>query len=284
MREFKGRVAVVTGAASGIGRGLAERFAAEGMRVVLADVERTALDQTASELAASGADVLAVRTDVSKLADVEALAQQTIERFGAVHVVCNNAGVGGGGGMFSWDTPYESWEWTLGVNLWGVVHGVRAFVPLMLERGDEGHIVNTASVAGLVAGAGGPAYTASKFGVVGYSESLYHELQFVSGGKIGVSVLCPAAVNTRILESGRNYPAGPMPEPPAGTPERAMFDAMKEHFATQGMAPSEVARQVLDAIMSGRFYVLTHPEHNDRLRKRAEAILAGGPPPLITPE
>jgi len=282
MKEFKGRVAVVTGAASGIGRGLAERFAAEGMRVVMADVEQPALDETARELAAGGADVLAVRTDVSKEADMQALAQKTLERFGAVHIVCNNAGVGGGGPAASWDAPLVDWEWTLGVNLWGVIHGVRAFVPLMLRQGEEGHIVNTASIAGLIAGAGGPAYTTTKFGVVGLSEMLHHELAQASGGKIGVSVLCPALTNTRILESGRNHPAGPQPELPAGTPERAMLDMIKGIFAG-GMAPSETAAIVLDAIRNERFYVLTHPEHNPRLQARAEAIFAGGPPPLLTP-
>ncbi len=282
MREFKGKVAVVTGAASGIGRGLAERFATEGMRVVMADVEQPALDAAARELAASGAEVLAVRTDVSKEADMQALAAKTMERFGAVHVVCNNAGVGGGGPQASWECPLVDWEWTLGVNLWGVIHGVRAFVPLMLKGGDEGHIVNTASVAGLIAGAGGPAYTTTKFGVVGYSEALHHELAYASSGKINVSVLCPALTNTRIIESGRNHPAGPQPQPAPGTPEHAMLDMIKGIFAG-GMAPSETAAIVLDAICNERFYVLTHPEHNPRLQARAEAIVGGGEPPLLTP-
>jgi NAD(P)-dependent dehydrogenase (short-subunit alcohol dehydrogenase family) len=282
MREFKDKVAVVTGAASGIGRGLAERFAAEGMRVVLADIEQPALEQAARELTDAGASVLAVRTDVSKLADVEALAARTVERFEAVHVLCNNAGVGGGGGL-SWDASLESWQWTLGINFWGVVYGVRTFVPQMLKQGDECHIVNTASVAGLIAGAGGPAYTASKFAVVGYTETLYHELQFASGGKIGVSVLCPALTNTRILDSARNYPGGPPPElsPAEGTPERAMLDGLKAVFAG-GMSPSEVARQVFEAIQEKRFYVLTHPEHNLQIEKRAAAVVGAGTPPVLT--
>lgn len=282
MREFQNKVAVVTGAASGIGRGLADKFAAEGMRVVLADVEPAALDAAASEMTAAGATVLPVRTDVSRLGEVEALAQQTIERFGGVHIVCNNAGVGGGGPEASWASPMDTWNWVLGVNLWGVIHGVRAFVPLMLQGGEEGHIVNTASVAGLIAGAGGPAYTVSKFGVVGYSESLHHELAGASSGKIKVSLLCPALTNTRIIESGRNYPGGPIPEPAAGTPERAMLDFIKGIFAG-GMSPAEVANQVFDAIVNERFYVLTHREHDGQLRARAEGMLADGAPPVLTP-
>ena len=279
MKDFKDKVAVVTGAASGIGRGLAERFAAEGMRVVIADVEQTALDAAEREMTAAGATVLAVRTDVSKLADVEALALKTMERFGGAHILCNNAGVGGP--PATWGVPLRDWEWTLGVNLWGVIHGVRTFVPIMLEKGDEGHIVNTASVAGLIAGAGGPAYTVTKFGVVGLSESLFYELQ-MAGGKIKISVLCPALTNTRILESGRNHPAGPQPEPAAGTPEAAMFDMIKGIFKG-GMAPSETAGIVLDAIKEERFYVLTHPEHNTQFTLRAKAIVGGGVPPVLVP-
>jgi short-subunit dehydrogenase len=170
----------------------------------------------------------------------------------------------------------------LGVNLWGVIYGVRAFVPGMLERGDEGHVVNTASIAGLIAGAGGPAYSITKAGVISYSETLFHELGALSGRKIHVSVLCPALTNTRIIESGRNRPGGPDPEPAAGTQERAMLDMIKGIFAG-GMPPSEVARQVFEAIQNERFYVLTHPEHNERYRMRLEAIIGGGPPPLLMP-
>jgi len=282
MKDFNGKTAVVTGAASGIGRGLAERFAAEGMNVVLADVEQPALDDAVRVLADGGATVLAVRTDVSKESDVRDLARQAFDRFGGVHVVCNNAGVGGGGPQPSWGTEQRDWDWVLGVNLWGVIYGVRAFVPLMLERGEEGHIVNSASVAGLIAGAGGPAYTVSKFGVVAYSETLFHELAMASGGKIKVSVLCPALTNTRIIESGRNYPSGPLPIPDEGTPERAMLDMIRGIFAG-GMAPAEVAAQVLDAIKNDRFYILTHPEHNEQIRARIDAMLSGGTPPTLTP-
>jgi NAD(P)-dependent dehydrogenase (short-subunit alcohol dehydrogenase family) len=278
MKELQGRVAVVTGAASGIGRGLAVRFAAEGMHVVLADVEQQPLDDAARELSDGGASTLALRTDVSKRDDVQALADAAFERFGNVHVLCNNAGVGAG--TLSWLDPLEDWEWVLGVNLWGVIHGIRAFVPRMLERGEEGHIVNTASVAGLMAGAGGASYTASKFGVVGLSESLYYELLMVAGGTIGVSVLCPAATNTRILDAGRNRPGGPPPAPAPGSPEAAGFEMMREILAA-GMSPAETAGHVVEAIVQRRFYVLTHPEHNGVIGKRAAAMLEGGPPPAI---
>ncbi len=278
MREFKDKVAVVTGAASGIGRGLAERFAAEGMRVVLADVEAPALEEAEREMRGAGATVLAVRTDVAKAADVQALADKTLEHFGGVNIVCNNAGVGSG--ALSWADSIEDWEWVLGVNLWGVIHGVRTFVPLMLERGEEGHIVNTASVAGLMPGGGASAYTTSKFGVVGLSEVLYYELMRTSAGKIGVSVLCPAATDTKIIDAGRNRPGGPLPMPAAGTPEAIGVDMVRQ-ILRDGQSPAQVAQQVFDAIVAGRFYVLTHPEHNGVISKRTEAMLAGGAPVAI---
>jgi NAD(P)-dependent dehydrogenase (short-subunit alcohol dehydrogenase family) len=282
MKEFKGKVAVVTGAASGIGRGLADRFAAEGMRVVLADVEAAPLERAAAEVAATGAETLAVRTDVSDPDDVAALAARTLERFGAVHIVCNNAGVSAGGLVASWDRSMQDWQWVVGVNLWGVIHGVRTFVPIMLEHGEEGHIVNTASVAGLIAGAGDTVYTATKFGVVGLSESLHHELAYVSGGKLKVSVLCPALTNTNIIDAGRNHPAGPPPAPVEGSPEAAGLQMIREIFKG-GMPPSEVAQQVFDAIVAGRFYVLTHPEHNPAIRARVDAVVGATPPPTLIP-
>jgi NAD(P)-dependent dehydrogenase (short-subunit alcohol dehydrogenase family) len=276
MKDFAGKTAVVTGAASGIGRGLAEAFAAEGMNVVLADVEQPALDEVAAELSAAGHSVIAVKTDVSKPDEVEALAQKAVERFGKVHILCNNAGIGGA----TWENSLEDWEWTLGVNLWGVIYGIRAFGPIMIAQGEEAHIVNTASVAGLIAGAGGPAYTATKYAVVGLSEGLYHELKMTSGGKVGVSVLCPALTNTRILESHRNHPKGPQPDPEPGTPERTGLDMMRQIFKG-GMLPAETAQIVLDGIRKERFYILTHPEHNARFEARARAIVAGGAPLLL---
>src|SRR5215216_2897924 len=203
MRSFTGNVAVVTGAGSGIGQALAERFAAEGMKLVLADVEAEPLARVEREMRANGAEVLAVRTDVSQAADVEALAERTLDAFGAVHVVCNNAGVALG--KTSWDLTVADWEWVLGVNLWGVIHGIRTFVPIMLQQGTEGHVVNTASLAGLLSAPFMSVYDATKFAVVTISESLSLELA-LQGAQVKVSVLCPGFVNTNIITSERNRP------------------------------------------------------------------------------
>ena len=198
MKEFADRVAVVTGAASGIGQAMAGRFAAAQMKVVLADVEAEALRATEHELKAQGAEALGVVTDVSKADQVENLAQRAVDAFGGVHIVCNNAGVGAGG--LTWSHPLKDWEWVMGVNLWGVIHGVRTFVPIMLEQGTDGHIVNTASMAGLVSGPFMSIYDVTKHGVVTLSESLHYELM-MQAAPVKVSVLCPGFVLTNILDS-----------------------------------------------------------------------------------
>ena len=276
MQSFTGKVAVVTGAGSGIGRALAERFAAEGMKVVVADVEAEPLARVEADLHARGTEVLAVRTDVSQASDVEALAEQTLAAFGGVHVVCNNAGVAVT--KASWDHTIADWEWVLGVNLWGVIHGVRVFVPILLRQGTEGHVVNTASMAGLIPSGFKPSYDVSKFGVVALSEALFQELADVDAS-VKVSVLCPGFVNTRIMESGRNRPGrlenDAAVEAAAEHPKAlALYERLRGGVEHLGRPPSEVADHVLDAIREERFYILPHTEFDDLVRERLENVLA----------
>jgi len=271
MKEFRDRVAVVTGAASGIGRALADRFAAEGMKVVLADVEEDALRLAEAELREKSVDVLAVRTDVSKPEEIQKLAQQTLDAFGAVHIVCNNAGVAGAWGQ-AWANTLDDWNWIMGVNLWGVIHGVRTFLPIMLEQGEEGHVVNTASLAGLMPGRG--IYGVTKQAVVALSESLYNDLK-VMEAKIGVSVLCPGWVDTNISDAGRNRPAGlartgdVIPEA-----QREQMETMVRNLLKTGLQPSAVANQVLEAIQEDRLYIITHPEMDFLIKERFDSILS----------
>ncbi len=277
MKEFRNKVAVVTGAASGMGKAMAERFAAEGMKVVLADVEQDALAAAEHEFRARGSTVLAVRTDVSKAADVDQLAARAVEAFGTVHVLCNNAGVGTGG--LAWMQGIADWEWTLGVNLWGVVHGIRAFLPIMLAHGEEGHVVCTASIAGLLSGPFGIPYNVSKYGVVALCEGLHQELALV-GSKIKVSLLCPGFVSTRILESQRNRPAE-VPLLPLSEAEIQYAEWIRARVAA-GLAPSEVARQVFEAIRDERFYIVTDPdEWKPLIRERMEDLLNDRNPRLM---
>lgn len=274
MGSFRGKVAVVTGAASGIGFALCERFAAEGMRVVMADVERPALEGAAEAIRSGGAEVVAVPTDVSLAEEVEALAEKTVRSFGTVDVVCNNAGVAGGVGPV-WERSLEEWQWVFGVNLFGVIHGIRAFVPLMLRQEREGYIVNTASVVGLTSMGFGGAYGPSKHAVVAVSESLQIELTAL-GAKLRVAVICPGGVRTRIAEADRNcpYDAVSTPDTPAVREQKRLLrDAI-----AQGTDPAEIANCVVEAMRGGRFYVLPHPELNRHIAERSENILAGRPP------
>jgi len=257
MERLRGRVAVVTGGASGIGRALAETFGREGMKVVLADVEPEALAKTAREIGGMGVDVLAVETDVTKQSSVDGLAEKTLAAFGGVHLVCNNAGVFAGG--LSWSQPLADYAWVLGVNMWGVIHGIRTFVPIMLERGDEGHVVNTASMAAVTANPYAAAYHMSKHAVLALSEVLYHELRG-TGAKIGVSALCPEAVATNIDASERNRPAGLRAPGVAPTPDVALVNGAIRAAVAGGIPTQVIADRVLRAVKEDRFYILSDGE------------------------
>ncbi len=265
---------MVTGGASGIGLALAERFAAEGMGVVIADVEEAALEDAGNRLRAAGADVLGVVTDVRDPDQVEELAERASAHFGGVHVVCNNAGVSAMSAKPVWEIPLEDWTWTLGVNLWGVINGVRTFVPRLIAQG-EGHIVNTASMAGFISSAG--PYGVSKFGVVSLTEGLYLELRDAVPS-VGVSVLCPGWVNTRIGDAERNRPselAVERNDPLAARAARGLHRVLEV-----GMAPASVADEVVGAIRAGRFYVLPHHDEAwlEPVRERMIDILEGRNP------
>jgi NAD(P)-dependent dehydrogenase (short-subunit alcohol dehydrogenase family) len=272
MRQFSGKVAVVTGGASGIGRAMADRFAAEGMALVLADIEEEPLDQAVKELAEAGAKVLGVRTDVAEVADVQAVAERALGEFGAVHLVCNNAGVAGTGII---GTPLEHWQWTIGVDLWGVVHGCNTFLPILMEQ-NEGHIVNTASLAGLGGVPGMGVYCAAKFAVVGLSESLFYELS-AAGSEVGVSVLCPGFVATRISQSERNMPDALKAKGQPGETVAKMVSAV----VAAGIAPSQVADAVFDAVRDQKFFVLPHERAALAVTRRRLEWMEGGAPPGI---
>jgi NAD(P)-dependent dehydrogenase (short-subunit alcohol dehydrogenase family) len=254
MENLRGKVAVVTGGASGIGRALAETFGREGMKVVLADIEPDALAKTAREIGECGVDVLAVETDVTSQASVDELAKKTLAAYGGVHVVCNNAGVFAGG--LCWTQPVADYEWVLGVNMWGVIHGIRTFVPIMLERGEEGHIVNTASMAALTANPYAAAYHMSKHAVLALSEVLYHELRG-TGARIGVSALCPEAVATKIDDCERNRPSALRGHTGALPPDVELVNGAIKAAVAGGIPTRVIADRVLRAVKEDRFYVLS---------------------------
>jgi NAD(P)-dependent dehydrogenase (short-subunit alcohol dehydrogenase family) len=277
MDQLAGKVAVVTGAASGIGLALARRFGRDEMKVVMADIELSALEREAAVLADEGVDVLAVATDTSLEAEVEALAEATVERFGGVHLVCNNAGVGSRGLKVA-DLPRRDIEWVIGVNLWGVINGIRAFLPRLLAQ-DEGHIVNTASVSGLYHHPRMGPYNATKAAVIALSETLKYELDD-DGSDVGVSVLCPSWVRTNISTAVRNLPERLHYElTPAQADEMLEYKARRrQQLRDEAIDADEVALQVRDAVLANRFYVITHPDSIPNMRARFERILAGENP------
>jgi NAD(P)-dependent dehydrogenase (short-subunit alcohol dehydrogenase family) len=252
VKTFRDRVAVVTGAASGIGLALAERFAVEGMRIVMADVEAAALEKAAEGLRRKASAVLVSRVDVSRPGDVERLARDTYEAFGATHVLCNNAGVAVIGAAH--EHTLADWQWVVGVNLWGVIHGVRAFLPRMLAGGAEGHIVNTASMAGLTTAPFMAVYDVTKHGVVALSEAMYKEAQ-LTGSPIGVSVVCPGLIDTNIMRSSRNRPEELAETGKTGPMAQAFGESLGDRLAG-GYPPSEVAEQVFWGIREERFYIV----------------------------
>jgi NAD(P)-dependent dehydrogenase (short-subunit alcohol dehydrogenase family) len=274
MQELTGKVAVVTGGASGIGYALAERFASEGMKVVVADIEAQAASEAAEKLRAGGAEALDVACDVSDEGQVLDLATTTYSHYGTAHVVCNNAGVTGGGGLM-WEIAQSGWDWTFGVNFWGVVHGIRAFVPRLIEQG-EGHIVNTASVAGLKALPFASPYTATKHAVVGVSEALALELA-MTGSAVRVSVLCPGFIRTRLLESERNWPAELGERPNL---EGTMVGELLRPLVEGGADPGDLAARVVAAVRADEFFIFSDPDHDWVIEARLQEARAGAQPSL----
>ena len=272
MEEFRDRTAVITGAASGIGYALAERFGAEGMNVVMADVEEPALEAALNKLSDLGVNAIAVKADVSQLEQVQALADQAFDEFSAVDVLCNNAGVSGGSIKPLWEQPTNDWNWVMGVNLWGVIHGVQAFMPRMIAQGTEGHVVNTASTMGLLQGSG--IYGVTKHAVVALSEALFQELAGLDA-KIGVSVLCPGAVNTNVMDSARNRPADlPGDEPPEHVPEEVQqrIDFVRG-LLQAGYPPSDMADAVFNGIKERKLYIVpAQPMIKEGIKARLDNI------------
>ncbi len=260
MDTFTNRVAVITGGGSGIGRAMAIAFAREGAKIVIADLDETGMADTLQHISQQGGHGISIKTDVSNLKEVETLAARAQETFGAIHIVCNNAGVGVWGDLQS--ATYQDWQWVMGVNLWGVIHGVQAFTPGMIAHGEGGHIVNTASMAGLIASSGLGVYNTTKYAVVGLSETLAKDLR---PHHIGVSVLCPMGVNTQINDSARNRPQ---------TLVNASADTEIDPLALVGrtLDPTEVAEQVVQAIRTNELYIITHEESLEHIQRRFKRI------------
>ncbi|MDE2746307.1 MAG: SDR family NAD(P)-dependent oxidoreductase [Chloroflexota bacterium] len=275
MQEFAGKTAVVTGAASGMGLSMSRRFAAEGMNVVLADIEEAALRTQVALLEREGCAVLGVTVDTMQRADLEQLRDRAVDRFGNIHILCNNAGVTGlddavgviGGVNMTWDVPQHTWEWVMGVNFWGVLYGIQAFVPHMLAHGEAGHIVNTSSLAGLLPG--GSAYSVSKHAVLALTEGLYQQFEHI-GANLSASALCPGVVRTNLHRAERNRPED--------LGERLMDVSAEmaetiEGFMATALDPEDIAELVLFAIREKRCYILPHVDEDDSIRGRTEHVL-----------
>lgn len=282
MDQLEGRTAFITGGGSGIGLAMAKAFAGAGMKVAIADVEQAALDAAVAKLKEGNADVLGICLDVRDRDAMEAAAATVAETFGPVHLLCNNAGVGAGGPMH--ETTYGDWDWTLGVNLNGVVNGMQAFLPAMVAHGEGGHVVNTASMAGIAGFGGMGPYNASKFAVVGISEAL---AQDVAHADIGVSVLCPGFVATNIFDSQRNRPED---LPGRAREISAEDEARRAAILETAISPDQVAEQVLEAVRQKQFWIFTHPEFAQFVQMKMQAMVAAFPPlpegvqPIVQPD
>jgi NAD(P)-dependent dehydrogenase (short-subunit alcohol dehydrogenase family) len=275
MKDFKDKVAVITGAASGIGRGIVNRAVKEGMKVVLADIEEKALRQVEKELKSSGATVLSVLTDVSKAEDVEKLAKETLDNFGEVDLLCNNAGIGPYG--VTWECSISDWKWIMDVNLWGVIYGIRTFIPIMLKQDSECHIVNTASLSGLMANEIGQGmYIVTKYGVVGLTEIIAKELSLLKS-KIRIHALCPGMVKTRIIDCERNRPADLCNDitEKIDHPELEQIWEAMYGLAEAGESPDKVGDIVFEAIKEDIFYILTDTKlyYRRMIQTRNEEIM-----------
>ena len=282
MKNFKGRTAVITGAASGFGREFARIGHRLGMNLVLADVQQDALDLARIELEAQGAQVLAVRVDVSKAAEIESLADVTLKRFGVPSLVFNNAGVGGTGGLL-WENSVRDWEWVIGVNLWGVIHGARVFTPLMLEAAKkdpefEGHMVNTASMAGLLTPPNMSVYNVTKHAVVALTETLYQDLRLVTG-QVECSVLCPYFVPTGIYRSERNRPADLADDAPLTASQKIAREMGQKAVSSGKVTAAQVAEATFEAVAAGQFYIFSHPNALGNVETRMRAIVDIRNPP-----
>lgn len=278
MDELNGKVAVITGGASGIGLAMAEAFGAEGMKLVVADIQDDALERAVASLKARGFEAIGVKTDVSKYDAVEAHAQAAIAAYGKVHVVCNNAGVSITGPI--WALSLDDWRWVYDVNFWGVVHGIKAFVPILMRQGEPAHIVNTASEAGFIGIGDHAPYASSKAAVVSASLALYMELAAWNTG-IGVSVVCPGMVDTQIHRSWRNRPEGDAP-----WSDREFADAARvqgtDQFQARGVSPAAIAKVTVDAVRTGRFYVFNTDHWARMIQGVTDVIVSGENPPIHT--